>query len=206
MEHIMLAAQVIFHPVDFCALIKRKREKLGAAPIIVILLLTALCRLARVYFTHYPLNSSPPEKSNILLLLAILFVPVFSWVVGAYSTTTLMSGEVKFSELLTAGVYGYIPYIITTPVFIAVSHLLSGQSTTLFQILGVGVVIWMVIYQFICFMSLNDYGFLKSLWVGALSVVAVLLLWAVLLLFFVFIYQMVVFAGELIVEMRSRGL
>lgn len=200
-----MSAQVLFHPIDFCTLVKRKREKLRVLPLVVILVLVAVCQVAFVYFTHYPLNQTLPDETVLWQQLLVLYLPVLSWVVGAYSTTTLMNGEVKFTELLTAGIYGYIPYIVTTPILLGVSHLLT-TGTAVYGVLNGVVVAWMVLLQFLFFMMLNDYGFLKSLWVAFVSLIAVILIWAVILLFFVFIYQVVVFVKDLIVEIRYHSM
>ena len=201
-----LAVQMLFHPVDGCYLIKRGRDRFHPLPMIVILLLVALCRVGTVYLTHYPLNTHLPEDTSLLAYLALIFLPVFSWIVGAYSTTTLMNGEMRFGEQVTAGITGYVPYVVATPLLILASHLLPDGSAGLFGALQTLVILWMVILQFVCFMVLNDYTFPKAIAVGLVSLVAVLLLWAVVILFFVFIYQAALFVQEVFVEIRSQSL
>ena len=157
-----------------------------------------------VYLTAYPVNTNLPEDSNLLLLLGILLLPGLSWVVGAYSTTTLMGGESSFLELFTLGCLSYIPYIIMTPVQIIVSHVASGEDATLYHVIGVFAIIWVVVLEFLCFMKANGYLLGKAMGVAIVSVIVALLMWAFVLLTMVFIYQVIIFIGEIILEIRSQ--
>lgn len=206
MKSIKMCAQIIFHPLDCFDLIKRDRAKTPWITMAIICALTVVCKIADVYLTAFALNPNLPEESNILLLLAILFVPVFSFVVGGYSTTTLMAGEAKFAESLTGAVYSFVPYIVTTPFLIGFSHLLSTDTAGLFTALRVVVIVWMVILNFLSFMRLNDYGFLKALGVALIGIVAALLIWAVVILLFVFTYQAFLFVKELLLEFKNQNL
>lgn len=206
MKSVKMCAQIIFHPLDCFDLIKRDRAKTPWLTMAIICILTVICKIGEVYLTAFSLNPNLPEESNILLLLAILFVPVFSFVVGGYSTTTLMAGEAKFAESLTGAVYCFVPYIVLTPIITAFSHLLSTDTAGLFTALRVAVVVWMVILNFLSFMRLNDYGFLKALGVAFIGIVAALLIWAVIILLFVFTYQAFLFVKELLLEFENQSL
>lgn len=201
-----MCTQIIFHPLDCFDLIKRDRENTPRLTLFVICILAALCRIASVYFTNYPLNSNLPEDVNILLLLGILFVPVFSWVIGSYSTTTLMGGEAKFSEALTGAIYSYVPYIVCTPILVILSYVFSTESAGFYSALCALVTAWVIILNFVSFIRLNDYGFLKGLFVAFIGIVATLLIWAVVILLFVFVYQVVLFLKELILEIKNQNL
>ena len=206
MKSIKMCAQAIFHPLDCFDLVKRDREQTPWLTMIVIWVLAALCQIASVYLTAFALNPNLPEESNLLLLLALIFVPVISWVVGAYSTTTLMAGEATFTESLTGATYAMVPYIVFTPFLIGFSHLLSGEAAGLFTALQALVIAWVVILQFVSFMRLNDYEFLKALGVAFVGLVAVLLIWAVVLLLFVFTYQAFLFFKEVYMELKNQQL
>ncbi len=201
-----MCAQILFHPLDAFDLIKRDRAHPPVLTLILICLAAAVCRVASVYLTHFPLNKNLPEDVNVLLLLAILFVPVFSWVIGSYSTTTLMGGEAKFSEALTGAIYCYVPYIVCTPILIGISYVCSTETAGLFNTLSTLVIVWMVILNFVAFMRLNDYGFLKGLFVAFIGIIAILLIWAVVILLFVFVYQVLLFFKELILEIKNQSL
>ncbi len=206
MNSVKMCAQVLFHPLDCFDLIKRDRDKTPWLTMIILWVLTALCRIASVYLTAFALNPTLPEDANIFLLLALIFIPLFSWVVGAYSTTTLMSGEAKFAESLTGASYSLVPYIVTTPVLILLSHILSTDTAGLFSALSVLVVVWVIILNFAAFMRLNDYSLKKALGVAFVGIVAALLIWAVIILLFVFTYQAFLFFKEVFLEFRNQSL
>ncbi|MBQ1211223.1 MAG: hypothetical protein IIX68_05430 [Clostridia bacterium] len=206
MKSVMMCAQALFHPLDCFDLIKRDRERTPWLTMLILWGLAALCQTASVYLTAFALNPNLPDESNLLLLLALIFVPLFSWVVGSYSTTTLMGGEAKFTEALTGATYSLVPYIVFTPLLIGLSHLLSAETAGLFTALRVLVVVWVVILQLASFMRLNDYEFIKGLGVALVGVIAVLLIWAVVILLFVFSYQAFLFFKELYMELKNQQL
>ena len=206
MKSVMMCAQAIFHPLDCFDLVKRDRDKTPWLTMIVLWVLTAAVQVFSVYLTAFALNPNLPEESNLLLLLALIFVPLISWVVGSDSTTTLMGGEAKFTEALTGATYGLVPYIVFTPLLTGLSHLLSTETAGLFTALQVLVVVWVVILQFVSFMRLNDYEFLKAIGVALVGIVAVLLIWAVVILLFVFSYQAFLFFKELYLELKNQQL
>ncbi len=201
-----MCAQALFHPLDCFDLVKRDRDHTPWLTMIVIWVLAALCQLASVYLTAFAVNPNLPDDSNLLLLLALIFVPLFSWVVGSYSTTTLMGGEAKFAESLTGATYGLVPYIVTTPILIGLSYLLSGNAAALYDTLLVLVLVWVIALEFVAFMRLNDYPFLKALGVAFAGIVAVLLIWAVVILLFVFTYQAFLFFKEVYMELKNQQL
>lgn len=206
MKSIKMCAQILVHPLDCFDLIKRDRDKTPWLTMAVICLLTIVCKIAEVYLTSFSLNPNLPEESNILLLVAIILVPLFSWVIGSYSTTTLMSGEAKLLESFTGAAYTLVPYIISTPILIALSYLLSTDTEVLYTTLRILVVVWIVILNFLCFIRLNDYGFIKGLGVAVIGIVATLLIWAVVILLFVFTYQAFLFVKEVLLELKNQSL
>ena len=103
-----------------------------------------------------------------------------------------MNGEAKFKEYFVLGCLCYVPYVIVTPIRIIFSHILSGESAGFYNAMGVIAITWMVILEFVCFMTANDYGFFKSILVGFI------------LLIFVFVAQFVIFIQEIILEVRSQ--
>ena len=206
MKSIKMCAQALFHPLDCFDLVKRDRDTTPWLTMIAIWVLAAVCQIAGVYLTAFSVNPNLPDESNLLLLLALIYVPLFSWVVGSYSTTTLMGGEAKFAEALTGATYGLVPYIVMTPFMIAVSYVLSGDSAIVYDTLQVLVLVWVIILQFVAFMRLNDYTFLKALGVAVVGIVAVLLIWAVIVLLFVFTFQAFLFFKEVYFEVKNQQL
>ena len=196
--------QIITHPIDCCYFVKKERSDLKYIYGIICLLVAAVCKILSVYATAYPVNTNLPEESNLVLLLGILILPGLSWIVGAYSTTTLMGGESSFLELFTLGCMCYVPYIIVTPIQIIVSHVASGEDATIYNVIGVLAIVWVVILEFLCFMQANGYQLGKAICVAIVSVIVALLMWAFVLLSMVFIYQVIIFISEIILEIRSQ--
>lgn len=198
------AVQIITHPIDCCYFIKKERADLKYTYGILCLLLAVLCKIVSTYATSYQVNANLPEESNLVLLLGIVLLPGLSWIVGAYSTTTLMGGESTFLELFTLGCLCYVPYIIMTPIQIIVSHITFSEDAMLYNAIGAAAIAWAVTLEFLCFMQANGYRLGKAVCVAIISVVVALLMWAFVLLCMVFVYQVFIFVGEIILEIRSQ--
>lgn len=196
--------QIITHPIDCCYFVKKERSDLKYRYGIICLLLAAACKILSVYTTAYSVNANLPEESNLVLLMGVLLLPGLSWIVGAYSTTTLMGGESSFLELFTLGCMCYVPYIILTPIQIIVSHVASGEGAMLYHVVGGLAIVWIVALEFLCFMQANGYSLGKAICVAIVSVIVALLMWAFVLLSMVFIYQVIIFISEIILEIRSQ--
>lgn len=196
--------QIITHPLDCCYFIKKERTELKYIYGIIILFAASICRVLSVYTTAYQVNANLPEDSNLVLLLGILLLPGISWIIGAYSTTTLMGGESSFIELFTLGCLCYVPYIILTPIQIIVSHVVTGESTAIYAVIGGVAIVWMVFLEFLCFMKANGYELGKAFCVAIVSIVVTLLMWAFVLLSMVFIYQVIIFISEVALEIRCQ--
>ena len=80
----------------------------------------------------------------------------------------------------------------------------SGEDATLYNVIGVFAIIWVIILEFLCFMQANGYQLGKAICVAIVSVVVALLMWAFVLLSMVFIYQVIIFISEIILEVRSQ--
>ncbi|MBQ9964438.1 MAG: hypothetical protein IJP14_04880, partial [Clostridia bacterium] len=68
------------------------------------------------------------------------------------------------------------------------------------------VLVWVIALEFVAFMRLNDYPFLKALGVAVVGIVSVLLIWAIVLLLFVFTYQAFLFFKEVYLEIKNQQL
>ena len=111
MKIIKMSLLVMFHPVVAFSYIQKERERFQARPIVVLLLLGVIVRLFSLQFTHYPL-SSITMRSNLVLEVAKLFVPLVSWGICSYLMTTILDGETLFRESMLAVSYALTPYIV----------------------------------------------------------------------------------------------
>lgn len=172
-----------FHPIEGLDILKRERFTLKWRHLLWLYGAAVLARLFYVLVVHYPLQDTSIKDANLLLELVKLLGPVLSWAISSYMITSILEGETTLKEILISTAYSFIPYIVFTPMLALVSHLLSANDAGLFAAFQGAVIAWMVLFLLIAFQRLNSYNFGRTVGVGLLSLIFMVLLWALLLLF-----------------------
>lgn len=201
---VQMSLLMVFHPLDSLDIIKRERAKFHPLRVLALLLLTAAVNYTYIFYVNYALSTKQPADANIFLELAIVFVPILTWVVAAYATTAVVTGECSFTELLTGCSYCLVPLIITTPIFGLLSRILTAEEAGIYTGLQTLVMIWVGILLFLTLKKLNDYSFFKTVGVALLSILAMAIIWAVLILIFALISQLVYYLRDFLQEAQLK--
>ena len=193
---------IIFHPIQFCEIVKRNRRRVRVWPMLIFPALTFAVRMLYIYFVNYPMAEKRVTDINILLEIGIIFLPFFTFCISNYALTTIMGGEAKFTELLTAMNYCLTPYCLLTPVMTALSYMFNVDDTEIFTLITTAILAWVIILILVCIECLNQYSFKKFLLITFLTVVGVLIIWAIVLLFFALASQVIMSSKELFKELK----
>ena len=196
-----LVFMVIFHPIQFCEIIKRNRKEVRILPLIIFPILTFAVRMFQIYFVNFSLADKRVTDVNILLELGIIFLPFFTFCISNYAFTTIMSGAAKFTELLTAMSYALTPYIVITPILTGLSYMFNVSDKAIFTSLSLFTLLWTVVLIILAVSQLNQYSGKKLLLVLLLTLVGIVLIWAVVLLFFALASQVVLSVKEFFKEL-----
>lgn len=194
---------IIYHPIDCMQIIKRE-GKFRWWLLLLLYGLAVASRLVYAYTVHYPLATKNAESINVLLETAVFIVPLISWVICSYAMTALIDGESTFKEQLTVSAYCTVPYTLFTLISIAVSYIMSLEELGIFNFIRAVGLIWMIVLLLVSLMTLNDYSFSKAIGITVLSLVAIIILWAVLLLLYALTVQMVSLIYNVIKEIRFK--
>ncbi|WP_041643709.1 YIP1 family protein [Mahella australiensis] len=202
MDIIKTSLLVVFHPTDGFECIKAQRERFNYLPAIILLFMVIAERVAYIYLTHYPLATLLPRDANIWLEIMRMMLPILTWVVADYAVTTIMDGETLIRETLMATAYAMLPYIILIIPLALISHLMGQGELGLYNALQNIMWAWVFILFFISVQTLNEYNFWRTLGICILSIIAMLLIWAIAMLFFALSSQLYHFIEEVILEIR----
>lgn len=188
---------ILFHPIDCLDIIKRESKKFKILPVLVLNLLAVAVNYIYVFIVHFPLSKRNTVDANLGLEIAIVIIPLFTWTIASYLLTAIMSGESYFTELLTAYSYSLVPYILITPILGVISNVLSYEQVGVYFFFKYVALIWSLFLMFLALRCLNDYSFPKTILVSLLSVIAIFVLWAVVLLLFSLTIQLVTFFKDI---------
>lgn len=197
---VQMSVMMLFHPRDALDIIKRNRSEFKPLRVFILMFLLSVVNYTYTFYVNYSLGTKSVTQANYLFDLALAFLPLLTWVVSAYAITAVIVGECSFTELLTASSYCIVPLIIFTPVIGAVSNIMSASDSDLLVGFKFIVYAWVLILLFLSLQRLNDYSFAKTVAVTLVALIAMVVIWAVILLLFTLIAQVVYFVKEIVGE------
>lgn len=180
---------LFFHPIDAFDKIKQNRHRLKVWPILTMILLIVITRIANLYIVHFPLTNMNLVYADLWQQVATFFVPLLSWIIVGYALTVVSEGKQTLLECLTTSFMCFLPYVIFSYPLGALSHLMCGSEAAIFNALSAGLIVWSIILMLVSSMRMNEYSFGKVLWMSLKTAFVVLCLWMVVFLFGVIIYQ-----------------
>ena len=193
---------MLFHPLDSFEIIRRRYKRMSILPSLAIFALLIVLRYLTVLLTHKPFSPLEIAETDILLEIAVLIAPPISFCVVCYGLISVMSGESTFKEIFITVSYCYVPYLIITPLKIILSWALTLNENGLFAGLETIMYAWIILLIFTSVVRLNNFSIPKTIGVGVMSIIGVALMWIVLVLAFAFVFQIVLFVRELLVELQ----
>lgn len=204
MNYFKMLLLIIYHPVECMVITKREKSfRWWMVPVFYGTAAFAKCLYA--YTVHFSLTEKSPQNINIPLEIAVLILPLLSWVICSYLMTSLIDGESTLKDQLAVSCYCTVPYTLITLISIVISQFMSLEEAGIFNAIKGAGLIWMVVLLLVSLMILNDYSLSKTLGIAILSLIAVVILWAVLILLFSLTVQLFSLVFNLIKEIQLKG-
>lgn len=184
MNTIKTSIYVLINPMIGFRIIKEDRENQSYAPAIVIALLIIAMRVSTIFFTHFPLATLKPRETNLLMESLKILIPLFTWSVACFGLTTISDGKTLFKEQILASAYCMVPYLVLTGPIIIISHILGTEQLGLYINLNVFKWFLVIALFIISTVTMNEYTLKKAIGIGILSIIASVLIWILIGLFY----------------------
>ena len=191
------------HPLDgFWDLTHEKRGTYAAAN--TILLLTLLCRVLKLQYTSFVIQTVYWEGVNIFLYLASILFPLALWVVGNWALTTLFDGKGRLGQVYMATCYALLPYPLIQFPLIIFSNFVTVDEREFYSVLSAVSLIWALGWIVLAMGQIHEYSMGKNVLFTVASIFAMLVIVFILLLFFSMISQGVAYFISLGKELMFR--
>ncbi len=197
------ALYVIVHPADgMWDLIHAKRGSYAAANFIVIL--TLLTHIWKLQYTSFLFIDVYWESVNILMEICSILLPLAIFCICNWACTTLFDGKGHLGDIYKGTAYALTPYVLIQIPLIIISHFVTKDEGTFYDVCSVITLIWCGILIFMAMMMINQYSFAKTLLFTIITLFGMLVFIFIMLLFFSMISQGVAYFVSLGREIMFR--
>ncbi len=194
---------VIVHPFDgFWDLKHEKRGSLAAA--LTFVALTVFTLTLEKQKTGFLFNPNRLEEIDVLVDAITVILLYVLWCVANWCLTSLMDGEGRFRDIMTATGYALFPIILIRLPLIPLSHLITSAEGAFYNVFGVVSYIWAGALLILGTMITHQYSMKKTILTCILSIVGMAIIMFIGLLFFDVIQRMVTFGSTIYKEIRFR--
>ena len=196
-------AHILRHPVDgFEDMRWKKSGSLKIAFFIVFMLFLANIANERLYgFNHY----IPYDRIfNVVPYIVKSFVIFGAWTVGNWSVCSLLDGEGKMRNICIYSAYALIPYTAQMFINTILSHFLIRDEYVFMAIIRIIGIVWSAVLLFSAIRSVHQYSAAKTITAIALTIGAMAIMLALLVLFLSLIQHVLIFFSTLFTEISYR--
>ena len=194
----------LFHPLNTWDLLKWRRMRKNWLPAVVLPLLTVLVRFLASSCTAYAVSTMESYEVSFWYELLIVAVPYVTFGLALYKISSVFSGEMTLCETFGALGYSLVPMIVIWPLLTALSHAAAAGEIGLFRGVQTVVCIWVALNILSAVQRINDCTLAKAVGLTLLGVLGTLIVWALLVLIYIFTAQLGFFGGDLWAEIVSR--
>lgn len=194
----------MFHPFNGFWELKFERKGKVWFALLLLLLLSLLYVLKRQY-TGFIFNPGVSADSvNVIDEVKFVVLPFFLWCIANWSTTTLMDGEGKFKEIVTASAYALLPVLLMQVPLILFSNIITIQEGSFYRLLESAGFLWFIGLLFVGMLTVHQYSVTKTVITMLLTMIVMGIIIFLGLLFFSLAQQMVSFVTTIYKEAMFR--
>lgn len=191
---------MLVEPQEVCFYVKRDRSRLKLPSLLLMWAVLVAAHVGGMMLTGYPLATTAAENVNPVTQGLLVMALLFTWAIAQYAVTAIFSGEATFGEILTLSTISTVPYMLLSVPIALLSRLMGQGEQGLYSMLTGMMMVWMVILLLRCLKYANGYFFGRMVLVTVITLLAMLLIWAIILLIYALGGQFVGFIRTVFTE------
>jgi len=192
------------HPIDGFYGIKREKQGSNLSAFVYIMLFFATYILW-IYFTNFQFNPNIPSEIDLFEQIIAVFVPFTLWVFANYLVCSIRDGEGKLSDVFQASSYSLLPMIITFPILMLISQVLTQNEMFVYDtLMTIGVVIT-IIYFVVMVKEIHYYDMKPTIANILISLFTAIMILAMMLIVYFLLNEIYGVITDIVQEVISRG-
>lgn len=182
-----------------------KYENKGKVAIaLFILLMLVVTMILKRQYAGFVVNFNKPTELSSIDELKYIILPFLLFCVSNWSLTTLMDGEGKFKEIVTATGYAALPLVIVFLPQIGISNVMTEAESPFYYLLDSVAYLWFAWLLFVGTMTVHQYSIGKTVATLFLTVLVMAFIVFLGILCFSLVQQMATFIQALYREIIVR--
>jgi hypothetical protein len=197
------AKYIVFHPFKgFWDLKMRQIGTVGSATLI----LSAVVGLTLLDAVFSGYLFRPPDGNQNLLLQGFVSILLLAglFVLASWCLTSLFDGKGNMRDIYIYTCYCLTPLLVTTPLRIFLSHILTYDESVLYSFIGALSVILVIFLIFTGTLTVHDYTPGKTAIMLIFTVVGMVILVFIALLCITLVQQIILYVQNIITELSLR--
>ncbi|KJB84801.1 hypothetical protein AZ66_28685 [Paenibacillus sp. E194] len=171
---------------------------------LLLLLIFIILSVIKRQFTGFIIFQSLETQFSIWMEVQVAVIPFFLWCIANWSLTTLMDGEGKFKEIVTATGYALMPLIVMQIPLLILSNIMTQEETSFYYMLESISYIWCALLLFVGMLTVHQYTASKTVVTMGMTFVVIGIILFLGLLAFSLGQQMIMFVSTVYQEISFR--
>ncbi len=160
---------------------------------------------ATLGMTNFFYDSSPERVSVILEFVRIL-IPFGTWCLAHYAVASIFFGEGKFKDVVVAASFCFMPYILFSwPITALMTNITTLKEKDVYFTATFAVGFWAAYLYFVQIRTIHDFSNKQTWSCWIISLITVILIWALFIVLFVLTSQVTEFFRDVIYELFTSG-
>lgn len=200
---LLLMKQVLRNPFDFYQEIQEPRRVRWIDAVIVIAL-AFIARMLSIFVTGYAFETREAYQISYLQELIWLVVPWLTWCIANWGVSAIMDGEGKFKDVFVGSAFALVPYVVLIVPVTLLTNLLALDENSIYSFLVNVAIYWSAWLLLVKVKIVHDFEPWKVIWITALSIIGIAIIWFIGILLFGLMNQLVNFLIEIVQELNFR--
>lgn len=152
-----LIKSMIFHPIDTVYTLKH-REGGSVLSAVILYVVAFILFVSSILFSGFIFRTTSAQDTQPLTIALLFIVPVGLWIAGNTFVSSINEGEGSFRGVFVCNAYALSPYIVLTPIMLALTYVLTINESFVIQLIQWIAIVWSGALMFVTVLELHNYN------------------------------------------------
>lgn len=172
---------ILRHPIDGFDDV-RFRNMGGYISALIVLVVTMIVALARIYLTSFTFHPVQPGSTNVMSIVLISVLLWVSWVICHYLIGSIRQGQARFKDVFIGSAYSLFPIGLLGLPLALLSNIMTLSEASIYTAVVYFMIAWCAALMFWMIMTLQNYSVGETIVSILLTIFSMIILWVIVLI------------------------